>query len=161
MSVWISFGESAEPTYGLERGAGGIGIAGAIAGAGLESTAVAVPPLVGPPVKVGAGGRGVAVVAGGAADARGVIDGFPCQLLRTSTLAGEGRGVAPAAGAAPSAGSPGKPVPRGAGSEPPSIAAARAWSRFSVSGQSRFRNATRLMLIRWRAVMLSELMFPA
>src|SRR5262249_43621417 len=104
---------------------------------------------------------GVTATGGAGAAARGAAEGFPCQLLRTSTLAAVWRGAAPGAGAAPIAGSPGRPEPRGAGSTPPSMAAARAWSRRSRSDQSRLRYATRLMLTRCRAVMLSDVMLPA
>src|SRR6185295_6098945 len=72
---------------------------------------------------------GVAEAGGGGAAARGATEGFPCQLLRTSTVAAAGRALAPDVAPADSPGSPGSPDPRGAGSSPPSSAAARPWSR--------------------------------
>src|SRR5262245_159506 len=92
---------------------------------------------------------------------RGMTGGFPIQLLFGSeySLGSAGAGLAIDPAPLRSAGSPGKPDPRGARS-PPSWAA-RALSLTKIASQSRRTNAARLTLIMCRALMLSEVMLPA
>ena len=106
------------------------------------------------------GGEGAdGVGGGGAGPGLGLFEsttgGLPRQLLRLGGGSSAGLG----AGAAPSAGSPGRPDPRGALT--PQRAPARAWSRRRISDQSERGRAARVTLMRCRAVMLSEVMLPA